>query len=50
MQGMIEAISKNREGATMVKIIFSDVAASELRLGEAELTQKKFVQMMFEEE
>jgi len=49
MQGMIEAISKNREGATMVKIIFSDVAASELRLGEAELTQRAFVQMTFGE-
>ena len=49
MQGMIEAISKNREGAMMIKIVFSDMAASELRLGEAELTQRAFVQMTFEE-
>ncbi len=49
MQGMIEAISKNREGATLVKIVFSDVVASELCLGMAELTQQKFKQQTFEE-
>ena len=46
---MIESISKNREGATMVKIVFSDMAASELRLGEADLTQKKYEQTTFKE-
>ncbi len=49
MIGMIEAISKNREGATLVKIVFSDVNAADLRLGAVELTQRKFEQMMFEE-
>jgi len=48
MKGLIEQISKNREGATLVKIVVSDVVASELRLGEAELTQKKYEQMTFE--
>ncbi len=49
MQGMIEAISKNREGATLVKVVFADVSACELRLGAVELTQRKFEQQTFEE-
>ncbi len=49
MQGMMEAISKNIEGATTVIIVFYDVDASELHLGEVDLTQKKYKQILFEE-
>lgn len=50
MQGMIEQISKNREGATMVKLVITHSAAVELRLGEADLSQVKYEQTTFEEE
>jgi hypothetical protein len=48
MNGKVEAISKNREGATCLKIVISDVAADELRLGDIEVSQRKYNQTTLE--
>jgi len=49
MNGMIESISTYLEGATILKIVISDMDASELRLGEVTITQKKHEQQTLTE-
>jgi len=44
MNGLIESILKNREGAIMIKVVISDVDADELRLGAVTISQKKYEQ------